>query len=1164
MIEPTPITETILTKSGLSLQVVKRAVSGRADVVMTAPTARACVLHWGVRQAAQDQWQIPPQASWPDGTTLYRQKALQTPFRGHNGERQVNICLSAQLAYASLDFVLFFPQENVWDNNGGQNYRVLLPSEERPSEAPQTALVHELSGDNQVLQRVWEIEPGCQLASAVVQGNGSSDLVLVCNLPGPLWMHWGLACRSPHEWVLPAESLRPPGTVLWQGHTAQTPFQSEGGRQRLRLSFPANQVPLGVQFVLRQSETGRWINHRGGNYFVSLQASRWQPTALDKGLLGELAAEIARAEMDKGSWTLMHRFNLCHDLLDRVRGHVDGLALLFTWLRFSAIRQLTWQRNYNTKPKELSHAQERLTHKLADFFEGDSTPRWWVRLMLATVGRGGEGQKVRDEILNIMHRHHIKEVSGHFMEEWHQKLHNNTTPDDIVICEALLEFLKSNGDRGRFYETLQQGGVTQHRLESFERPIRSQPHFVPHLKDALIHDFSQFLRILKSVHSGTDLETAMQTARPLLDHSLNERLSYLWDRRHQAQDDLAAMTVRLTEVRRQLSSLLARREGRRELLYLDLALEQWLRTVIERSFPLRITSDQLVDVIGGVLENVTLSQENPELALCLRHWERLKAQPRFSEDWALHAKAAADRISRSLGQWIDSIYSVLQPKAECLGQAFQAEPWSVNMFSEEVVRGTSAGFILGQLLRHLEPQLRQAASIGRWQIISRNQARGRIEAVNDLRSVQNQRFTEPTILVADHVMGDEEIAEGVVGVIAPDVTDVVSHVAVRARNTQLLFAACHDSAILAQLKSMAGRILALRVTPGGDVLFEPAEAGPDLKAVKTAPKIAVATAIPTSHWVIGMDQFRAGWVGGKSLRQAQLRGQLPDWIRQPTAVALPFGVMERVLAHAANRDQAKQYLEAIRSADLSLPPALSNLREIILALTMPPELISALREAMAQATLTAQISDQDLAHGIKRVWASMWNDRACLSRLKTGLAHGDLRMAVLLQPLIEARYAYVIHTVNPSTNDPNELYAEVVLGLGETLVGNHPGRALGFIWDKQQEKARLVSYPGKSSGLYGSGLIFRSDSNGEDLTGYAGAGLYDSVVWPAPLPVLLDYTEERLVWDEAIRSELLAGIARLGIVVETALGSAQDIEGAFAEGAHYLLQTRPQVGMGHA
>ena len=37
--------------------------------------------------------------------------------------------------------------------------------------------------------------------------------------------------------------------------------------------------------------------------------------------------------------------------------------------------------------------------------------------MLNCVGRGGDGQRITDDILNIMHRHKIKEVKGTWMEE---------------------------------------------------------------------------------------------------------------------------------------------------------------------------------------------------------------------------------------------------------------------------------------------------------------------------------------------------------------------------------------------------------------------------------------------------------------------------------------------------------------------------------------------------------------------------------------------------------------------------------------------------------------------------------------------------------------------------------------------------------------------------
>jgi alpha-glucan,water dikinase len=124
-----------------------------------------------------------------------------------------------------------------------------------------------------------------------------------------------------------------------------------------------------------------------------------------------------------------------------------------------------------------------------------------------------------------------------------------------------------------------------------------------------------------------------------------------------------------------------------------------------------------------------------------------------------------------------------------------------------------------------------------------------------------------------------------------------------------------------------------------------------------------------------------------------------------------------------------------------------------------------------------------------------------------------------------------------------------------------PGRAFGFSWNKSAASARVRAFPSKSHGLFGGSLIFRSDSNAEDLADYAGAGLYDSVMLPPPRPVLLDYTDEPLVWDGGFGQRNMAKVAEIGIAVETALEVAQDIEGAYAGGEWHLLQARPQVGL---
>lgn len=1169
-IDSTVTTESIATGSGVKLLVEKRSEPRHIELLLRAQTPKPCVLHWGIRTKEQTAWRSLPRPQWPPGTMAAGNDAMQTPFTLQNGESRVTIALSPTSASEIVEFVLFFPEEGHWDNNARRNYQITVSGPPKP-QVPVMELLKAQVGTAEVrVERSFEVENQGSLAAAVTKSQEGYRVLLWSDIPGVLALHWGIARRSPQEWLQPPESVRPPGTTLWGGQTTQTPFESHGGINRLELNFPEGEAPLGISFVLKQGADGRWLKHRQGNFYIAIHGSAGRPApGLGTSGLGEMGDRIIQAETGTGSWTLMHRFNLCYDLLEQAKGNLEAMALLYVWLRFSAIRQLTWQRNYNTKPRELAHAQDRLSNRLGELYLTEIDSRPMLRLMLATIGRGGDGQRIRDEILQIMHRHHVKEVTGHFLEEWHQKLHNNTTPDDIVICEAYLEFLRSNGNPERFYQTLQAGGVTRERLESFERPIRTGPDFPAHLKDALIHDFEGFLKVLNAVHSSTDLETAINAARDRLDGDAQGLLWNIWNHRHDSAEGLVPLVDQISTARRRIAHRLQDVQQSRPLIYLDLALEQLVRVVVERNLHQHLQGEQLVDLIGRVLENVGLSYQDAELGACLRHWERLSKSPpapRLSAGWALHAKSVADRIGRALGAWTDRLYQLLQPKAEFLGQAFQAEGWTISLFSEEVVRGSSLGFALSMLLHQVERALREAAHLGAWQIVSPGRGTGQVEVVDILRTVQGKTFNQPTVIIADQVMGDEELPKEIVGVLAPDVTDLVSHVAVRARNARVLFASCSDPEILAQLRSFRGKTLQVETTAAGDVAFREVAGADPAQASASVGKTPAGRSIPGAvpqfrKFAITLDEFNEKLVGGKSCSQAKLRGKLPEGVRQPASVALPFGCCEKVLSLDENRPTAERYRVLTDRLKHGVDgEILRALQDAIQSLQAPDQLKSALREAMTKAGLAWPNDGETAWRRIKEVWASKWNERAVLSRRNVGIPDEDLFMAVLIQAVVEADYAFVLHTVNPSTGNTDELYGEVVLGLGETLVGNFPGRALSFVWNKRNQRARLICFPSKSVALYGGGLIFRSDSNGEDLAGYAGAGLYDSVLLKAPRRAEVDYAEEPLVWDQAFRDELIAAVGRLGQAIEQALGSPQDIEGAVAKGEYFVVQSRPQVG----
>ncbi|MEW6441677.1 MAG: PEP/pyruvate-binding domain-containing protein [bacterium] len=1011
-------------------------------------------------------------------------------------------------------------------------------------------------------------EVGCE--------QGEAEITLRIQGTARPLLHWGLV-RSLHgPWEAPPASSWPEGTKAFGRGALQTPFARGNGEEpHVRIRLAGTSGFSALAFALFFPEEDRWENNHGKNYHLALPGPQGPLQAAEQEI-GGVAREIIQREMSRSSWTLMHRYNLCYDLLDRVRGSIEGLALLFVWMRFSAMRQIDWQRNYNTQPRELAHAMDRLTGKLAGLHQGiDPEGRALVRLALTTIGRGGEGQRIRDEILEIMHRHHLKEVSGSFLEEWHQKMHNNSTPDDIVICEAYLAFLRSDGDPGRFYGTLEAAGVSRARLESFERPLKTPPDFVPHLKGALIHDFEHFLGTLKRVHSSVDLGIAIEAARGSLDERMNRLADFIWHRRDASPADLAVLLGKVTELRRSLQDRLrngaAGAAAGRDLLLLDLALEAFFRSALEGRLHEGLGGDALVALTHMALENRLFWDEGEELLLAWRDWGRLMGGARCTREWALHADSVLDRVERAVALAADRCRQLLQPKAELLGRAFEADPWTIELFSEEVVRG-SLLFALSLLTRHLRPLLRSTARVGSWQVISRGSGpgRGRVVAVRSLASVQAERFDPPAVIVADRVGGQEEIPQGAVAILTADRIDVLSHIAIRARNAGVLFAACYEEGPIARLRALAGRAVSIAATASGDPEWEErADAGqwPTAPAADrpapAAPRTAEAAAGRPAFrgYALEAKDFTHEVVGGKSLNLARLAGRLPDWIRLPVSAAIPFGVMEAVLEAPVNRERLTHCEDLLARLEPEPETVLPELRATLLALDAPEGFFDSLGRVMEASGLEWPGAWGPVWSCIKRVWASKWNERAHWSRRARGIPHRAVSMAVLVQQVVEADYAFVIHTTDPFSGKEDELYAEVVAGLGEALVGNFPGRALGFRFRKEGGKPHVLSYPSKSIALHGRGLIFRSDSSGEDLAGYAGAGLYDSVLLEPARQELVDYAQDPLVWDERFRDELLSAIARIGILLESAFGSPQDVEGAYAGGRYYVVQSRPQVGI---
>ena len=114
---------------------------------------------------------------------------------------------------------------------------------------------------------------------------------------------------------------------------------------------------------------------------------------------------------------------------------------------------------------------------------------------------------------------------------------------------------------------------------------------------------------------------------------------------------------------------------------------------------------------------------------------------------------------------------------------------------------------------------------------------------------------------------------------------------------QALTQAAQDLApeLLQRLKALRGHHLQLEISASGDVIVAERAAEPSAAAPSGPGARAALTPRKFTKYAVTLDEFNERIVGGKSCHQARLRGHLPESIRLPASVALPFGVFEKVL-----------------------------------------------------------------------------------------------------------------------------------------------------------------------------------------------------------------------------------------------------------------------------
>ena len=474
-----------------------------------------------------------------------------------------------------------------------------------------------------------------------------------------------------------------------------------------------------------------------------------------------------------------------------------------------------------------------------------------------------------------------------------------------------------------------------------------------------------------------------------------------------------------------------------------------------------------------------------------------------SKDEALKVKSVVDRVQRYLGEIVDFFQSAIQKKVEYMGERCKCDPKVIGTFTEEVVRGTLF-FSLSMVLKKIEVPLRKAADLPDWITISPGKKQGRVLLVETIREVQFESYEEATVLMTRKIDGDEEVPEGVVGVVLVNgfsYPDVLAHVSVRARNNKALFAVHLDEKkggeMMHRLKGKWVRI----ESRAREVVVEETqkeEKKEEAGEPEKREKLEIHHPKETESLFVKLEEFAEGVTGAKSKNtRILLEKGIADWVHFPKSGAVPFNTCEKLLK-TENPEKMKKLellLKRLKKAGSRklIVKILHKCGELIKSMNFSEISKAEMREHFSQMGIKNESGAEET---LKRIWASKYNERVFAACRKQGFDMMDVNLSVLVQEVVNAKYAFVIHTINPSTGNPDEVYCELVVGLGETLVGgDFPGQAFSFIYNKKSRRSEVLSYPNKSEIMKTGeerGFIFRSDSNAEDLPGFAGAGLFDS------------------------------------------------------------------------
>ena len=219
----------------------------------------------------------------------------------------------------------------------------------------------------------------------------------------------------------------------------------------------------------------------------------------------------------------------------------------------------------------------------------------------------------------------------------------------------------------------------------------------------------------------------------------------------------------------------------------------------------------------------------------------------------------------------------------------------------------------------------------------------------------------------------------------------------------------------------------------------------------------------TGGYVLGfgeIDQAQVAAVGGKGAHLGEL--SRIEGIRVPAGFCVTTATYRRIMAEAPSIDERLDRLSDLNPDDrVAIRTLSAEIRRTLEGVAIPEDVAAAITRELARlgekaayavrSSATAEDSPTTSFAGqhdsyldvvgptatlqrISLCWASLFAERAVTYRLRNGIDHRRVQMAVVVQRMVVPQAAGILFTADPLTSNRKLASVEATFGLGEALV----------------------------------------------------------------------------------------------------------------------------------